>query len=54
MAETLREVVLKHLEELLNIPAQERLKQRYAKFRAYGHFTEKEAGEKAEESKVEG
>ena len=49
-----RNAVLKHLEELLNIPAQERLKQRYAKFRAYGHFTEKEAGEKAEESKVEG
>src|SRR5437867_9626158 len=41
MAETLKKVVLKHLEELLNVPAQERLKRRYAKFRAFGHFTEK-------------
>src|SRR5437773_1757713 len=46
MAETLREVVLKHLEGLLQLAAADRLKQRYAKFRAYGHFAEKKAPEK--------
>ncbi len=45
MAETLRESLLKQLEELLRIPVPERLKQRYAKFRAYGHFTEQQAAE---------
>src|SRR5436309_11710426 len=48
MAETLRDCLLQHLEELLKIPAPERLKQRYAKFRAYGHFVETQAAEKAE------
>ena len=43
-AETLREHLLKHLEQLLAIPAPERLKQRYAKFRNFGHFLEKEEG----------
>src|SRR5262249_51226701 len=37
MAENLRECLLKHLAELMSLPAPERLKQRYAKFRAYGH-----------------
>src|SRR6266849_1246416 len=38
MAETLKESLLKNLEALLSIPVPELLKQRYAKFRAYGHF----------------
>src|SRR5437870_6304277 len=40
MAETLRAALARHLEELLKMPAVKRLKQRYAKFRAYGHFNE--------------
>jgi len=46
MAETVRDFLLKHLGELLKLPVEERLKQRYAKFRAYGHFAEKKAPEK--------
>src|SRR5437660_4952802 len=38
---TLRDTLLKHLEQLLQLPPAERLKQRYEKFRAYGHFIEK-------------
>jgi acetyl-CoA carboxylase carboxyl transferase subunit alpha len=45
MAERLREHLTKHLMELLNVPTQERLKQRYAKFRAFGQFSEKELTE---------
>jgi len=41
IARTLKQFLLKHLNELLAIPAPERLKQRYAKYRAYGHFIEK-------------
>jgi acetyl-CoA carboxylase carboxyl transferase subunit alpha len=40
-AKTLQTVLLKHLEELLRMPIPDRLKQRYAKFRAFGHFHEK-------------
>ena len=40
-AETLKTYLLKNLEELLAIPVPERLKMRYAKFRAHGHFVEK-------------
>src|SRR5580765_6138983 len=40
-AEALRTCLLKHLEQLLQLPPAERLKQRYEKFRAYGHFIEK-------------
>jgi acetyl-CoA carboxylase carboxyl transferase subunit alpha len=40
-AETLKKHLLKHLEGLLALPASERLKRRYAKFRAHGHFLEK-------------
>jgi len=40
-AQTLRDCLLKHLEQLQALPAPDRLKQRYAKFRAFGHFTEK-------------
>ena len=39
-AQTLKGHLLKHLEELLALSAADRLKQRYAKFRAFGHFTE--------------
>jgi acetyl-CoA carboxylase carboxyl transferase subunit alpha len=41
MAQTLREYLLKHLEQLQALPIADCLKQRYAKFRAFGHFTEK-------------
>jgi len=40
-AQTLRDCLLKHLVQLQALPAPDRLKQRYAKFRAFGHFTEK-------------
>jgi acetyl-CoA carboxylase carboxyl transferase subunit alpha len=39
---TLRDYLLKHLEQLKALPPADRLKQRYAKFRAFGHFTEKQ------------
>lgn len=35
--------LLKHLAELAGLPAAERLKRRYAKFRAHGHFEEKQS-----------
>jgi acetyl-CoA carboxylase carboxyl transferase subunit alpha len=41
-AQTLREYLLKHLEHLQTLSAADRLKQRYAKFRAFGHFIEKQ------------
>jgi acetyl-CoA carboxylase carboxyl transferase subunit alpha len=47
-AENLRSHLLKHLEQLLEMPAADRLKQRYAKFRAFGHFTEKQPTSKSE------
>jgi acetyl-CoA carboxylase carboxyl transferase subunit alpha len=50
-AETLRDTLLKHLEQLLNLSPAERLKQRYGKFRAFGRFIEPSrapAPEKAE------
>lgn len=39
-AESLKATVLRHLEALKGMSGPERLKQRYAKFRAFGHFTE--------------
>ena len=39
--ETLKTYLLKHLNELLALPAAERLKKRYEKYRAHGHFLEK-------------
>jgi acetyl-CoA carboxylase carboxyl transferase subunit alpha len=39
-AATLKDYLLKHLEQLLALTAADRLKQRYAKFRAFGHFNE--------------
>jgi len=49
-AAMLRDYLVKHLEEVLEFSAADRLKQRYAKFRAYGHVAEKEPApmEKAE------
>jgi acetyl-CoA carboxylase carboxyl transferase subunit alpha len=41
MAAVLKEHLLKHLGELLALSGEERLKQRYAKFRAFGHFAQK-------------
>ncbi len=40
-AATLKLALINHLEALQTIPAGERLRQRYAKYRAYGHFIEK-------------
>jgi acetyl-CoA carboxylase carboxyl transferase subunit alpha len=40
-AENLKKHLLKHLEEILALPVAERLKLRYEKFRAHGHFHEK-------------
>jgi hypothetical protein len=37
----LKEHLLKHLTQLLALPGAERLKQRYEKFRAHGHFLER-------------
>jgi len=39
-ARTLQAHLLKHLEQVLALPTEERLKQRYAKFRAFGRFSE--------------
>ena len=39
-AATLREALLKHLEQVLALPAPERLKLRYTKFRSFGHYLE--------------
>jgi acetyl-CoA carboxylase carboxyl transferase subunit alpha len=41
-AENLRQYVLRNLETLLQLSPGERLKLRYAKFRAHGHFTEQQ------------
>jgi acetyl-CoA carboxylase carboxyl transferase subunit alpha len=40
-AETLRDVLTRHLEQLMALSPTERLKHRYAKFRMFGHFSEK-------------
>ena len=40
-AANLKTHLLKHLEEILALPVAERLKRRYEKFRAHGHFHEK-------------
>lgn len=52
-AQTLKQHLLKHLGELLALPGAERLKKRYEKFRAFGHFLEKPLprSEKAESPK---
>jgi len=43
-AQTLKEHLLKHLEEVMSMTVAERLKKRYGKFRAHGHFIEKPDG----------
>jgi acetyl-CoA carboxylase carboxyl transferase subunit alpha len=40
-AEILRQQLINNLKVLINMPAAERLKKRYEKYRAYGHFLEK-------------
>ena len=40
-AKTLQTNLIRHLEEVSALPVAERLKKRYAKFRAHGHFVEK-------------
>jgi acetyl-CoA carboxylase carboxyl transferase subunit alpha len=40
-AEMVKKALLNHLEALVALPVQERLRQRYAKFRAFGHYAEK-------------
>jgi acetyl-CoA carboxylase carboxyl transferase subunit alpha len=40
-AATLKTFLVKHLEELLALPVADRMKRRYDKFRAHGHFAEK-------------
>ncbi len=42
-AATMKTHLLRNLETLKQLSAEERLKQRYAKFRAHGHFIEKQA-----------
>ena len=42
-ARILQAYLLKHLEQIQALPAADRLKQRYAKFRAFGHFSEKQS-----------
>jgi acetyl-CoA carboxylase carboxyl transferase subunit alpha len=41
-ADSLKKHLVKNLEALEQLPVEERLKQRYAKFRAHGHFLEKQ------------
>jgi acetyl-CoA carboxylase carboxyl transferase subunit alpha len=41
-AQTLQDYLLKHLKQLQALSAPDRLKQRYDKFRAFGHFVEKQ------------
>ena len=40
-ADILKFILIKNLEELLALPAPDRLKKRYEKFRAFGNFLEK-------------
>ncbi len=40
-AASLKKLLLKHLEEVLSLPVADRLKARYDKYRAFGHFEEK-------------
>jgi acetyl-CoA carboxylase carboxyl transferase subunit alpha len=50
MAETLRDSLIKHLDALSKLRPEERLKQRYAKFRSFGHFTEPSNGQASQSS----
>jgi acetyl-CoA carboxylase carboxyl transferase subunit alpha len=42
MAATLKQYLLKHLKEVQALSIDERLKQRYDKFRSFGHFVAKQ------------
>jgi acetyl-CoA carboxylase carboxyl transferase subunit alpha len=42
IAASLKAVLTRHLEELLALPRPQRLKLRYAKFRSFGHYFEKQ------------
>jgi acetyl-CoA carboxylase carboxyl transferase subunit alpha len=53
MAETLRDALLKHLKALLRQTTAQRLKDRYAKFRGFGHFLENRAGSPAGQVKAQ-
>jgi acetyl-CoA carboxylase carboxyl transferase subunit alpha len=48
MAATLKQHLLKHMQVLVEMSNEERLKQRYAKFRAFGHFNENKSAAIAE------
>ena len=50
-AETLRDALLRNLEQLQALSPQERLKQRYAKFRSFGHFLEAKPAPSAQSEK---
>ena len=52
MAPTLKNALLLHLEQLLALPVAERLKQRYQKFRNFGHFNEKAPSEAGKDEAV--
>jgi len=39
-SETLKQLLIRNLEELIALPAPDRLRKRYEKFRAFGHFLE--------------
>jgi acetyl-CoA carboxylase carboxyl transferase subunit alpha len=47
-AQSLKVILLRHLEQLLAMSAADRLKQRYAKFRSFGHFLENQPAAPAE------
>jgi len=47
-AATLKKHLVKHLDELINMSPEQRLKGRYEKFRAFGHFEEKVASVESE------
>jgi acetyl-CoA carboxylase carboxyl transferase subunit alpha len=52
-ASNLKTHLLKHLEEILALPIAERLKKRYEKFRAHGHFIEDaENGDEMKSAKI--
>ena len=40
-AANLKAALIRHLDEVLALPVADRLKKRYEKFRAHGHFIEK-------------
>jgi acetyl-CoA carboxylase carboxyl transferase subunit alpha len=47
-AQTLKDILIRNLEDLKKLPATELLKLRYCKFRTYGHFEENKVAAKAE------